>query len=150
MTKNKVITRQLAAIGRMDVHELKEKFAELFGVETNSINVAMLRKRLAYRIQEIYFGGLTSAEKSILSAIAQKDPMARLEKAKPQPGEIIKGTRFSRQWRGRIYEVIADGNGHYEYNGRLFRSLSAIAKEITKTQWNGKLFFGAKEQHDGK
>ena len=149
MTENSMVTRQLAALRRMDIHELREKYAELYGYETSAVNMAMLRKRLAYRIQEIYFGGLTTAEKAILESIANKDAKAKLEKVKPQRGIIIEGTRFSREWHGRVYETVVTAEGKFEYDGRLFRSLSAVAKEITGTQWNGKAFFGIKEWTHG-
>lgn len=145
MIENSIVTRQLAAIGSMDIHELREKHAEFYGCETTAINVAMLRKRLAYRIQEVHFGGLTAAEKGILEAIASKDAKAKMEKVKPSPGVIVAGTRFSREWHGRLYEVVAVAEGKFEYEGRLFRSLSAVAREITGTQWNGRVFFGIKE-----
>ena len=51
---------------------------------------------------------------------------------------------FVRDWKGNRYEVTVVKNG-YEYEGRLYRSLSAIAKEITGTHWNGKLFFGCRQ-----
>lgn len=145
MADVKIVTRRLAALQRMDVSELREKYAELFGSESASVNPSHLRKRLAFRIQEVCYGGLTGGEKAILDGIAQKDPVARLGKAKPVKGEIIKGTRFSRLWHSRAYEVIATGDGRFEYDGRIFKSLSAVAKDITGTQWNGKMFFGIKQ-----
>ena len=45
---------------------------------------------------------------------------------------------------GKKYEVTALGNGKFEYDGTVYQSLSAIAREITGTRWNGKLFFGVK------
>ena len=145
MADIKIVTRQLAALQRMDVHELREKHAELFGCECASSSLGHLRRRLAFRIQEVCYGGLTSSEKAILDGIAQKDPMAQIAKSKPAKSEIIQGTRFSRLWHGVAHEVIATGDGRFEYNGRIFKSISAVAKEITGTQWNGKMFFGIKQ-----
>jgi hypothetical protein len=142
MVDSSIVTKQLTALQNMDVGELQEKFTELYGSPTTSFNVMLLRKRLAYRIQEIYFGGLTKSEKDILTHIGSKDATARMERRKQDSWENIKGTRFQRQWKGRVYEVIALGDGTFEYDGRIFKSLSAVANEITGTRWNGKLFFG--------
>ena len=49
--------------------------------------------------------------------------------------------RFIREYQGRVHEVILQ-NGLYNYNGKVYKSLSAIAFEITGTKWNGNRFFG--------
>ncbi len=58
-------------------------------------------------------------------------------------------THVPGQWNDRRYEVtvLADG---YEFEGRTFRSLSAVAREITGTRWNGKVFFGLKKVYGRK
>ncbi len=142
MIDSGIVLKQLAALQNMDIDELREKFSELFGSATTCQNALQLRRRLTYRIQEIYFGGLTKSEKDILLHIGSKDAAARLEKRKPGEFMNIRGTRFQRQWKGRLYEVIAVGDGTFEYDGRIFTSLSAVACEITGTRWNGRLFFG--------
>ena len=65
----------------------------------------------------------------------------------PSQVDILPGTRFVRIWKDRRYEVLAHENG-FEYDGRMFRSLSAVAREITGTRWNGRLFFGLKKGND--
>ena len=55
----------------------------------------------------------------------------------------IPGTRFERNWKGKICVVVATADG-VEYNGQLYKSLSGAAFAITGTQWNGKKFFGVK------
>lgn len=140
----KIVTRQLAALGQMDLNELKEKYAELYGSETRTASVQSLRRRLAYRIQEVYYGGLSDGEKASLEQIARRDPVANLDSVKLPPGAIPRGTRFSREWHGKVYEVVATGQGTYEYAGCFYRSLSAVARIITGTKWNGKKFFGIK------
>ena len=60
----------------------------------------------------------------------------------------ITGTRLIREWQGveHTATVLADG---YEYQGRPYRSLSAIARAITGTRWNGPAFFGLRN-HSAK
>ena len=62
-------------------------------------------------------------------------------------GAIALGTRFEREWKGRRYEVITREDG-FEFEGMPFKSLSAIARHITGTQWNGRVFFGLNKIKD--
>lgn len=142
MSEN-VIIRQLAQLQSMGLFELQDKFHELYGFKTTQINIRNLRARLAYRIQEVYYGGLSDKSKEQLVRIAQNDPLANL--ANNVPKQPIKGTRLTREWQGQKHEVIIHENNRFEYEGRFFKSLSAIAREITGTQWNGKVFFGLKK-----
>lgn len=81
------------------------------------------------------------------------DPVATINRR--IPGErksnqaILPGTRLVRVWNDRRYEVIVLADG-YEFEGRTFRSLSAVAREITGTRWNGKVFFGLKKVYGRK
>ncbi len=72
--------------------------------------------------------------------------LAKYEVGKKDKPELIvkSGTKFIRQWHGRAHEVEVVGSA-FSYNGGSYRSLSAIARKITGTQWNGKLFFGVKK-----
>ena len=58
--------------------------------------------------------------------------------------EIKAGTKLLREYKGEKHEVTALEKG-FAYKSKTYKSLSAIAKEITGTQWNGKLFFGVKK-----
>lgn len=146
MTDSGLMMRQLVELNRMSLSELKEKYAELYGEETKCASVKGLRQRLAYRLQEVFLGGLSPEDERKLEAIALRDPTANLEmKATPvKRGVIPCGTRFSREWHGKVYEVIATGQGTFEYNGCYYRSLTAVANKITGTSWNGKKFFGVR------
>ena len=65
------------------------------------------------------------------------------KKVKPEIA-VKSGTKFIRQWQGKTHEVEA-ADSAFIYNGENYKSLSAIARKITGTQWNGKLFFGVKK-----
>ena len=90
--------------------------------------------------------------KTRLRQVAQAGPVARGDRRvsdnPPSQVRILPGTRFVRIWKDRRYEVLAHENG-FEYDGRMFRSLSAVAREITGTRWNGKIFFGLKKGKRG-
>jgi hypothetical protein len=102
-------------------------------------------RRLAYRIQELAYGGLSDETKAELERIAEEDERqrqgARAERRKPKDTHPTPGTRLVREWNGRRFEVTATEGG-FEYSGRKYRSLSAIAKAITGAHWSGPQFFG--------
>ena len=144
MDKNFIMKKEIAALEDASVAELKEKFSELFGFECGATNARNLRARLAYKLQEIFLGGLSEEDKATLDAIADKDPAANLKAVPNTPKAVSKGTRLRRDWKGKTYEVFVRDDGKFEYDGAVYRSLSAVATEITGTHWNGKKFFGVK------
>lgn len=140
-----ILARQLDKIGHQNMLELAQKFEELYGFKPGNTTPRGIRKRIAYRLQEIYLGGLNDRDLATLEAIADKDPLANLEQNGTRKVINREGTRFKRVWKGVEHEVLAIGDGTFEFNGRKYKSLSAIAREITGTRWNGKLFFGVKK-----
>ena len=121
----------------MELHELREKWRELYGKDAPDCGKVFLRKQLAFRIQERRYGGISETVQSVLEKIGE------MPKVRPNPGGVIPGTRFEREWKGTIHVVIATDTG-FEYNGQNYRSLPGAAFAITGTQWNGKKFFGVK------
>lgn len=139
------VLAQLAALKTTPVGDLKQKWRDLFETEPPPYNRRFLESRLAYRIQELAFGGLSEATIERLDAIADE-----LEGKKPKRGRYlddrpITGTRLLREWKGVEYCVTVRQDD-FEYQGRPYKSLSAIAKHITGTQWNGLAFFGLRKQ----
>ena len=145
------VLRQLATLETLTTAQLHEKWRDLYGGEPPRYKRQFLIKRLAYRIQELFYGGLSEAAKTHLKQVAETDPEARVTgrvtDSPPGQADILPGTRFVRIWKDRRYEVLAHESG-FEYDGRIFRSLSAVAREITGTRWNGKLFFGLKKTNE--
>ncbi len=144
------ITAQLAALDAMTVAELTVKWAELFGQSTRSRNKAYLRKRLAWRIQELAEGGLSERARSRIEELAADAPVRWRKRKKaadiervlrrdprlPEPGTVL-----TRDYKGTQYRVTIQPDG-FEYDDQRYRSLSSIARQITGTNWNGFLFFG--------
>lgn len=155
---------QLAELHEMGLAELRAKHLELFGEEARSKNLPYLRKRLAYRLQERVDGGLSPAAKARIEELAPTTLPEGRRRAK-EPCEIpprmppttvrdprlpAPGTVLSREHKGFAHEVEVLEQG-FRYRGRDYRSLSAIAKEIAGTPWNGFTFFGlGKERVDGQ
>lgn len=99
---------------------------------------------LAYRIQEMAFGGLSPRARKKLQEIAQ--PLRTERTASRQGSSSLRpGTRLVRSWQGTLHEVTVVDRG-YEYTGKRYTSLSVIAREITGTRWSGPLFFGTKKR----
>jgi hypothetical protein len=140
------IVARLAALKTTPTPDLKAMWRQLFETEPPQYNRRFLESRLAYRIQELAYGGLKPATVKRLQAIAEEldggDPVRRRRLAKDRP---VAGTRLIREWQGIEHCVTVRDEG-YEYQGRPYQSLSAIARAITGTRWNGPLFFGLRNQ----
>jgi hypothetical protein len=138
------VLAQLAALPGKTTPELKQLWRELYGREPPSFNRDFLVKRLAYRIQELAYGGLSArAEAKLDRLIADEEARLNGKIPKRREDRPIAGTRLIREWRDVEHTVTVLDDG-YEYQGRPYRSLSAIARAITGTRWNGRLFFGVR------
>jgi len=140
-SKHTSVLRQLTALKTMTRTELDDKWRDLYGYEPPRFRRAFLERRLAYRIQELFYGGLEPAVKKKLEEIAAEAEGKKTKVRVEVNGKILSGTRFVREWNGKIYETIVRDDG-FEYNGQMYRSLSAIATAITGTQWNGRKWWG--------
>jgi len=140
------VLAQLAALKTAPIATLKQKWRELFDREPPPYNRRFLEHRLAYRIQELAYGGLKPETLQRLRDLAEEldggDPKRRGQPTKDRP---IAGTRLIREYQGIEHCVTVRDDG-YEYLGRPYKSLSAIARAITGTRWNGRIFFGLKNQ----
>jgi hypothetical protein len=139
------VLAQIGALKSMDAKALKTRWRELFDTEPPPYNRRFLESRLAYRIQELAYGGLTPGTIERLVALAEQvggKGTRRVPSAQDRP---ITGTRLVREWRGTEHSVTVRDEG-FEYQGRPYKSLSAIARLITGTRWNGWIFFGLKNQ----
>jgi hypothetical protein len=138
------VLAQLAALKTAPIGALKQKWRDLFETEPPPYNRRFLEHRLAYRIQELAYGGLKPETLVRLRELAEEfdggDPKRRRQPAKDRP---ISGTRLIREYHGVEHCVTVRDDG-YEYQGRPYKSLSAVARCITGTQWNGLVFFGLK------
>ena len=133
------VAARVAALPGMSTAELKALWRELYDAEPPiQNNKQYLVNRLAYRIQELAFGGIKPAVRAKLDAMADAlDPKA----PKQRNDKPVVGTQLIREWKGVEQRVTVVANG-FEWQGRRFKSLSAVARAITGTRWNGPAFFG--------
>jgi len=153
----------IAALRNLTVGQLRDRYAEVFGEPTRSGNRDFLFKRIAWRIQSLAEGGLSERARRRAEELARdadvRTTIPRPRKASAEPGTTsvtapaprdvstvhdrlpVAGTVLTRPYRGRRVEakVLAAG---FEHDGQVYRSLSAVAKAVTGSHWNGLLFFG--------
>ena len=136
---------QVHELHNLPFPEIKALWRKLFGGETPTHNRQFLERQLAYKLQEVEFrkvdpGLLERNNKKIASLIATGKLRKRDRDFHPTPG-----TLFTREYHGKVHQVIATADGQYEFEGRPYRSLSMIAREITSSRWSGPVFFGLKD-----
>jgi len=149
------VLKQIAALGGLSAAELKDRWRDLNGTEPPRYNRDFLLKRLAHRIQELAHGGLSEAARARMNeALEEADfddlggEPGRRKESRHKPDIPVAGTRLVREWRGRRYEATIVSGG-FEFEGRRYRSLTAITKAITGTHWNGRAFFGLRNDNGG-
>lgn len=146
------VLKQLTELPNLTTPQLKERWQELFGSDPPQYNRTFLIKRLAYRIQELAYGGLSNEIKQKLNDVLDATGHDELASPRGKPEKRIGtnnlpvvGTSLVREWNDQRVEVtVVDGG--YQWDGRFFRSLSAVAREVTGTNWNGPAFFGLRNK----
>jgi hypothetical protein len=120
---------RLAALAAMPRSKLKQEWEWAYSEPAPNLSSDLLRLGIAYRVQEKAHGGLSRAS------------VFRLNETRAGQPTVKPGTRFVRSWNGRTVSVEAQPNG-FVFEDRQYPSLSAIAREVTGTNWSGPRFFG--------
>jgi Protein of unknown function (DUF2924) len=133
----------LARMMELSPEQLRAEWARRYDALAPNLAIELLRMGLAYKLQEQRQGGLSRDTRTMLrhAAAAGEEPPRLV----PLPRKLTPGTRLVRDWHGVGHSVTVLDRG-FEYDGRSWKSLSAIAREITGTQWNGPKFFGLAER----
>ena len=139
------VAAQVAGLPQLPMQELWALWDRFYPHRPHSkTNRDYLESRIAYKLQEEAYGGLSQETRQRLIAIGIKH-----SKIKPrrQSKEIYlaPGTVLVREHGQRDHQVTVTAEGLFEYEGKTYRSLSAVARHITGTQWNGPLFFGLRK-----
>jgi Protein of unknown function (DUF2924) len=143
------VLSQLAALKGAPADVLKARWRELFDTEPPAYNRRFLESRLAYRIQELAYGGLSRDTLDRLKAMAKQYATRDAAERKVRPMlRPVTGTKLIREWEG-VEHCVTVRADDFEYLGRPYKSLSSVAREITGTKWNGWVFFGLKS-HPGR
>src|SRR5713101_2549446 len=163
------VSLEIEQLRRATVRELHSKYFELFGQHSRSNHKQFLFRRIAWRLQALAYGDLAEQARQQALALAQDadlrikaprhlvgtpqqvlQPTLRSRRRKagrddrlPQPG-----TTLSREFKGQTVVVKVLDHG-FQYQDRFYRSLSAIARQVTSTHWNGYAFFALKTSAGG-
>ena len=146
MKDHDTVLARIAALKTTPTAKLKEQWTALFEAPPPPYNRRFLESRLAYRIQELAYGGLKPETVRRLEQLGEQLDGGNIAVRRVRGSDIpIAGTRLIREYQGVEHTVMVMAGG-YEWQGRPYKSLSAIARAITGTRWNGLLFFGLKNR----
>lgn len=146
-TQTTTIRAQLAALPSLPMAELWALWDQHFPRRPDHRNRNYVESRLAYRIQERAYGALLPNVRKLLVEAGAKRSKIKTNVGRGTPALLMPGTTLIREWEDRQHRVTVTPDGLYELDGQVFKSLSAAARHITGTRWNGPRFFGLR---DGK
>ncbi|MHB8285777.1 MAG: DUF2924 domain-containing protein [Caulobacteraceae bacterium] len=129
-----MVSEQVRGLAALDLAALRIIWRERFGSPPKLRSHDHLRRLLAWRMQAEMLGGM---DQDLRRALMSRSAQASLPK-------LAIGTRVSRDWRGVRFEVEIGEEGVL-FEGRIYRSLSQVAREITGVRWNGPRFFGLRQ-----
>ena len=138
------VAAQVAALSSMPIKDPWVLWDRYFPRRPENPNRTYLESRIAYKIQEEVYGGLSPETRQRLIDIGAKHSNIKARKKSPNIF-LAPGTVLVREWGERDHQVRVTADELFEYDGRAFKSLSAVARHITGTQWNGLLFFGLRK-----
>jgi len=138
---NDVISR-VAALPSLDSAMLKQLWKELFNETAPRQKRDYLIPRLAWRIQELAYGGLKPKTQAEIDRLVRSNKPITAQSLKNSSRlQIAVGTQLIRDYKGVEYQVTVTRNG-FELDGKTYKSLSEAARVITGTRWSGPVFFG--------
>lgn len=130
------VTVQVRGFETMKLDQLREEWRRRYGAPPTLRSPDLLRYLLAWRVQADALGGLDATLVRQIRQAGKAGSSPRLE--------IAAGSTLAREWQGRLHQVeVVDGG--FIHGGRRYRSLSAVARAITGTRWNGPRFFGLRD-----
>ena len=135
------VAADLTALATLSLLQLKDRWAEVEGAVVPALPPPLVRRLLAYRLQERKFGGLSATIVRELDRAARSDAEPSLRRSVP----LTPGARLVREWNGQTISVEVRAEGFW-WKDQLWRSLSEIAGEVTGTHWSGPRFFGLNQR----
>ncbi|MBL0419791.1 DUF2924 domain-containing protein [Ramlibacter sp. AW1] len=138
------VASQIARLPELPMPAIKALWQRLFGGDTPTHNRQFLERRIAYRLQEVEFrkvdANLLERNKRRVASLIETGKVKKRDRDyRPAAGTVL-----TREYQGVEHRVIVTHDGQYDFQNRMYPSLSMIAREITGTRWSGPLFFGLK------
>jgi hypothetical protein len=157
------VAKEIATLAAMTVAELRVRYAQVFREETRVSHKTWLVRRIVWRLQALSEGDLSERARRRAAELAndadlrllpprsaQAIPMSKVSKPKPDgcdPRVPLPGQILRRLYKGRTLHVRILPQG-FEFEGTVYRSLSAVAKAITGSHTSGYLFFRLRDKGD--
>jgi hypothetical protein len=141
------LDQQLTALEDLDIEDLRQRWREFYpGEAPGLMSRELLRLAIGYKLQEQMYGGLSRRTLLGLAAFKTGSKAGRTS-VTPLPKS---GTKFIREWRGSVHEVLTLEDGKFAYRGKTYKNLTLIARFITGTHQSGPRFFGLRKPGDAK
>jgi hypothetical protein len=138
------LVAQISSLSQLHMDDIKSLWRRLFAAETPTHNRQFLERRIAYKLQEVECrksnAALLERNRRRIAALVETGKL----KKRDRDYRPVAGTVLTREYQKVEYRVTVTADDQYEFEGRLYPSLSVIAREITGTRWSGPLFFGLK------
>ena len=138
------VAAQVAALPTLPLKDLWALWDRYYPRRPTKTNREYMEARIAYKLQEEVYGGLKPETRERLIQIGRSHSKIRTVR-KSQAFHFAPGTVLVREWGERDHRVTVTAEVRFEYDGKTYRSLSAVARQITGTPWSGPLFFGLKK-----
>ena len=139
--KQASVAARVAELSCLPMSELWTVWDQYFPRRPINPNRVFIESRIAYKVQEEAFGGLSDTVRHRLETIGARHSRIKL-RARPRDINFVPGTVLLREWGDREHKVLVTAEGLLEYEGSTFKSLTAVARQITGTHWSGPMFFG--------
>jgi hypothetical protein len=139
-----MLAAEIASLSKLDIDELRKRWKAIYGrAPSGEIGRSFLTRAISYRFQERAYGGLKPSTCRLLTRAVEEIETGSSNK--PQTRMAQSGTILIREWRGTAHRVTMLDDG-VTFNGKRYRSLSEVAREITGSRWSGPRFFGLRSQ----
>lgn len=142
MSQRRYIT--LGLLTELSAEELKSEWVRRYDAPAPNLSPDLLRLGIGYKLQEQRLGGINRSTRLLLRQVAARS--VEEQEKKPAPRKLTPGTRLVRDWHGAGHTVIVREDG-FEYAGKHWKTLTAVARAITGAHWNGPLFFGLTQRN---
>ena len=138
-------SNNLEGLKALDTGQLQALWAEIFKGQRNPQSDELVIRKIAYFLQERGQDRLSVRVQNQVRRLAE-DPMIH-----PRNRYVLESNhQLVREWNGKKYSVAVLDNNKFRYDGRIYKTLTAIAREITGAHWSGPLFFGLRKHMRGK
>jgi len=135
------LAKQVASLSSIPLPDLWTLWDRYFKARPEKTNRVYLESRIAYKLQEEALGGLDPDTRRRLANIGARQSKIQTRRKGPEI-TLAPGTVLVREWAERDHYVKVTAEGTFEYEGKHFKSLSAVARHISGSSWSGPLFFG--------